>query len=310
MSMPLVTVVTPAYNAASYLVETIESVLHQAYPNIEYVVLDDGSTDNTIDVLKEYDGRILWDSHLNMGEALTVNKGWEMAHGEYVAIVNADDPVYPKWLETCVEFLEAHPDVLVAYPDWHMIDSDGGLIKPIQVYDYDYTNMVRWHHCLPGPGAVIRRKAFELEGGRNSKYRYVGDFEYWLRLGIHGPFARIPETLVTWRFHAASATSAQKGERMAREHLWLMDDLFARQDLPAAARNVRSEAYSAAYYIAAAQCVESVPALAREYLLKSLLCHRHSRPNGLKRSWALVGQVFVPKAVGRFLHILRRRLTE
>ncbi len=307
--MPLVTVVTPTYNAAHYLAETIESVLHQTYSQIEYVVLDDGSTDNTIEVLKRYDGRILWDSHPNMGEALTVNKGWAMAHGDYVAIVNADDPVLSGWLQTCVEYLDAHPEVLVAYPDWHMIDSAGGLIKPIQVYDYDYVNMVRWHHCLPGPGAVIRRKVFELEGGRNPKYRYVGDFEYWLRLGIHGPFARIPETLATWRFHAGSATSAQKGERMAREHLWLMDDLFARQDLPVAVKKVRLEAYSAAYYIAAAQCVESAPALAREYLLKSLLYHRHSRPNGLKRSWALAAQLFVPKPVVRLLRTLKKGLT-
>ena len=82
---------------------------------------------------------------------------------------------------------------------------------------------------------------------------------------------------------------------MAREHLWLMDDLYARSDLACAIREVQAEAYSAAYYIAAAQCVDIAPALSREYLLKSFLRHRHSHPNGLNRSWALVSQVFLPK---------------
>ena len=257
MPQPLVTVVTPTYNAASYLAETIESVLAQTYAHIEYIVLDDGSTDDTLTVLQQYDGRLHWETQPNMGEALTVNKGWDMARGEYVVIVNADDPVQPGLVASCVAYLEQHPDVLVAYPDWNMIDSAGELLRHIQVFEYDYRDMVRWHHCLPGPGAVIRRTAFNLEGGRNPKYRFVGDFEYWLRLGIHGPFARIPETLASWRFHTGSATSAQKGERMAREHLWLMDDLFARSDLPARVREVRAEAYSAAYYIAAAQCVDN-----------------------------------------------------
>ena len=98
MPQPLVTVVTPTYNAASYLAETIESVLAQTYAHIEYIVLDDGSTDDTLRVLKQYDGRLHWETQPNMGEALTVNKGWDMARGEDVVIVNADDRRSPaRW---------------------------------------------------------------------------------------------------------------------------------------------------------------------------------------------------------------------
>ncbi len=94
-SRPLVSVVTAAYNRASFLPETIESILSQSYPNIEYIVLDDGSADNTREVLARYDGRIRWESHPNMGESLTVNKGWNMARGDLVMTVNSDDPFCP-----------------------------------------------------------------------------------------------------------------------------------------------------------------------------------------------------------------------
>ena len=81
--LPLVTIVTPTYNQADYLAETIDSVLAQDYPNIEYIVIDDGSTDHTMEVLKQYEGRIHWERQSNMGQAATLNQGWAMAKGQY-----------------------------------------------------------------------------------------------------------------------------------------------------------------------------------------------------------------------------------
>jgi glycosyltransferase involved in cell wall biosynthesis len=91
----LVTIITPAYNRANYLDETIQSILNQDYPNLEYIVLDDGSKDNTVEVLKKYRGRIIWETHPNIGETRTVNKGLSMAHGDIIGIVNSDDPLLP-----------------------------------------------------------------------------------------------------------------------------------------------------------------------------------------------------------------------
>src|SRR4051812_39582335 len=108
---PLVTVITPTYNRADYLPETIASVLGQDYVNFEYIVLDDGSKDDTVSLLKRYDGRLTWYTHPNMGEARTVNKGWGMARGDFVVTVNSDDPVRPGLLRAGAEFLQARPDV-------------------------------------------------------------------------------------------------------------------------------------------------------------------------------------------------------
>ena len=200
-TLPLVSIVTPAYNRASYLDETIQSVLSQDYPNIEHIVLDDGSTDNTREVLEKYTGRIIWETHPNMGETRTVNKGWSMAHGEIVAVVNSDDPLLPGAVSAAAAFLQTHPDILVAYPDWDFIDPDSNVTGHHQVPEYDYLHMLRRHHCSVGPGAFIRRQAFELAGMRDPEFRYVADFEYWLRLGLYGKFARIPKTLATFRVH-------------------------------------------------------------------------------------------------------------
>ncbi len=95
-------------------------------------------------------------------------------------------------IETGVEFMLAHPQVLVAYPDWLMIDSKGKVLQDVKTYEYNFLNMIRWNRCFPGPGTFIRKKCFALARMRDPKYRLIGDFEYWLRLGLHGPFANPP----------------------------------------------------------------------------------------------------------------------
>ena len=121
-TQPLVTIITPAYNRADYLRETIESILQQDYPNVEYIVLDDGSKDNTVELLEEYTGRLIWESHKNMGEIRTVNKAYGMAKGEYIAVINSDDPLLPGAISAVVDTFLNNPDVLVVYPDWQYID--------------------------------------------------------------------------------------------------------------------------------------------------------------------------------------------
>jgi glycosyltransferase involved in cell wall biosynthesis len=271
-TLPLVSIITPAYNRASYLDETIRSVLEQDYPRIEYIVLDDGSTDNTREVLEKYTGRLIWETHPNMGEHRTVNKGWSMAHGEIVAVVNSDDTLLPGAVSTAVAFMQAHPDILVAYPDWNFIGPDSEFISHVQVPEYDYLYMLKHYHSIVGGGAFIRRKAFELAGMRDPDFKYVADFEYWLRLGLYGKFARIPKTLATWRVHPGSAWVSGNGKAMADEHVRLVEKLYSRPDLPPEVLRVRREAFSSAHYFAV---LTAGPARweARKHCLKSFLYH-------------------------------------
>jgi glycosyltransferase involved in cell wall biosynthesis len=303
-SCPLVSIITPAYNRAGYLAETIESVLNQDYPRIEYIVLDDGSTDNTREVLERYSGRITWQMHPNMGETRTVNKGIEMAHGEIVAIVNSDDPLLPGAVSRAVSFLQERPEALVVYPDWNYIDADSKPTGHIQVPDYDYLYMVRRHHCSVGPGAFIRRQAFQLAGLRDPKFRYVGDFEFWLRLGLHGPFARIPETLATFRLHPTSASLACQGQAMAAEHIRLVKTYYSTPNLPREVLAVRREAFAWAYYIAGITAGQDKHTARRCYA-RAVLYH----PRSILPQWKhlLYGSAPAPLArwVGRAFRTIR-----
>ena len=300
--LPLVSIITPAYNRTSYLEETIESVLNQDYPSIEYIVLDDGSTDNTREVLAKYTGRIIWETHANMGEARTVNKGLAMSRGEIVAVVNSDDPLLPGAVSEAVTYMEAHPDILVAYPDWNYIGPDSKITGHVRVPEYNYLRMLRQHYCAPGPGAFIRRQAFELAGMRDPDFKYVADFEYWLRVGLYGKFARIPRTLATFRVHPDSASVSHKGIAMANEHIRLVEQFYSRPDLPPEVQRVRAEAFSSAHLTAAACCKGARWAALRhcsratQYHAPSVLANL----NNLKR-WGMVCSFMLPESLADLL---------
>jgi glycosyltransferase involved in cell wall biosynthesis len=289
-TLPLVSIITPAYNRAGYLTETIDSILSQDYPRIEYIVLDDGSTDGTPEVLARYGSRIRWETHPNMGETRTVNRGLALAHGDIVAVVNSDDPLLPGAVRAAVGVFLERPDVLVVYPDWLMIDADSKPVRTIQVPDYDYALMVRRFRCIVGPGAFMRRRAVEAAGGRDAEYRFVADFDFWLRVGLLGPFARIPHVVATFRVHPASSSVSQRGQAMADEHVRLARQFFARADLSPAVRAFEQEALSWAFYYAG--FAASPPSLLSwGYFAKAIVAH----PASACRKWRLLAVLVVPR---------------
>lgn len=268
---PRVSVVTPTYNREKLLPETIDSILGQTYGNVEYLVIDDGSRDRTRAVVEGYGDRVRYLYHPNQGEAATVNRGWKAATGDYFAVVSSDDPMLPEWLERSVDFLEAHPEVVVAYPDWQVIDDSSNVLYPLRLPEFDYERMVAWSHCMPGPGAVIRRSATRSQAYlRDPRYIYVSDLEAWMRLGLLGPFARIPHVLASWRQHAGAATVAVKDKLRAREHVALVDDFFTRPGIPPEiARHYRG-AKARALFLAAQVLQDSAPAFSLAYYIRSL----------------------------------------
>ena len=248
---PLVTVITPTYNREVFLERTIDSILSQCYPNIEYIVIDDGSTDNTSQLLDKYQGQVRFESHANVGEQKTVNRGFSLAKGKYIAIVNSDDPLKANAISIAVNILENNPDLLAVYPDWDVVDENDQIIHNVRTKEFDYAAMLSLHDCIVGPGALITRQALEQVGLRNTDFRYVADFEFWLRLGLVGQMARIPQTLATWRRHDGAATFKEQGSEKASEHTRLINAFFQRDDLPAYIRKLKRKAMSWAHYVAA-----------------------------------------------------------
>ena len=264
-----VSILTPVFNQARYIAETLDSVLSQGYPGLEYLVIDDGSTDDTPEILKTYSNRIKLETQPNMGETATVNKGVTMLSGEIVGVVNGDDPLLPGAIKAIAQRFIDEPDLAVVYPDWKMIDADGKLLEYRKIQDYDYANMVRSHNCLPGPGSFFRHDLFLKLNGRDPNFRYVADFDFWLRAGLVGRFAHIPQTLATHRWYAGGTSSAARGAAMAEEHIRVINKLFSQPNLPTTVLSVKNEAFSTANFTAGVCCGENLP-LKKTYYKKAL----------------------------------------
>ena len=128
---PLVSIVTPSYNQGPYIEATIQSVVSQDYPHLEYIVIDGGSQDNTVAILKRYAERLCWISEPDHGQADAINKGFRIAHGEILAWLNSDDTYLPGAVCQVVEYFQRHPDVSMVYGEGQHVDAEGHISLPI-----------------------------------------------------------------------------------------------------------------------------------------------------------------------------------
>ena len=243
---PLVSIVIPSYNHARYLEGAVESVLAQDYPRVELIVIDDGSTDGSAALLEKYRGRFHFEVQPNQGQAATVNRGWRMARGEVLGYLSADDALLPRAVSASVDCLARNPDAVVCYCDYNLIDPASAFLRRVRAPEVDYRTMLTQMICAPGPGAFFRRTAFEKAGEWRSAYRQYGDFDFWLRLGLEGRFARIPEVLAAFRVHPGSQ-SFTHSPRAIEEPVKVMEGYFADPRVPAPLRETRAQALSAAH---------------------------------------------------------------
>jgi hypothetical protein len=223
MSEPAVTIVIPTFNRAEWLRGSIDSVLAQDYPDLELLVVDDGSTDATPELLSDYERRYERDrfralAQANAGQAAAINRGWDLARGDLVGYLADDDLLAEGGVSRLVAELVADPGCVVAYPGYHIIDADGHIHDTIRPIEYSPLEAVRLHDTIIGPGALIRRDALARAGAWDPELRWIGDLILWLRLSMHGRVTRVAEPLASWRRHPEGATS-QVGLEHAREHL-------------------------------------------------------------------------------------------
>ena len=241
-----VSIVIPAYNHAEFLAQAIDSVLAQSHP-VEVIVLDDGSTDHTREVLTRYTGRIYWETQQNMGQAATLNKGWNRAHGEFLGYLSADDVLAPEAVGKCVAALLETPSAVAAYPDFNLIDPQSGVVRSVHAPDFELCRALLGNECLPGPGALFRREAFLKAGGWNPAFRQMPDYDFWLRLGLHGEFIHVKEVLAGFRVHSGSQTYSVASPSRAEEPVTIISAILADAQLPAAASALRAPALANAH---------------------------------------------------------------
>jgi glycosyltransferase involved in cell wall biosynthesis len=220
-------VITPVYNGEKYIKETIDSVLSAIGDSeIEYLVVDDGSTDTTPIILKSYGDKVKVITQSNQGESSAVNTGFNNALGDFVVVVSADDPMFTSEIFRGVEnFFDANPEIVVWYPNWNMIDHEGKLIRTVYVDEYSEEKLIGRFVCMPGPGAFIRKSTALQIGGRREKWKFVGDYDFWLRISRVGQLRKRDSVLAQWRYHDDSASISQRGLRMFNERIAVINEV-------------------------------------------------------------------------------------
>ncbi|MCM2255436.1 MAG: glycosyltransferase [Vicinamibacteria bacterium] len=308
MGRPLVTVVTPTFDRAGLLAETIESVLAQRHRPLEYIVVDDGSTDGTTDLLARHGAALVALRQDHAGEAQAVRSGVARARGDYVVVVNSDDPALPGLIEEQVACLEQRPALLACYPDWRVIDHASRVVGECRADEFDLRRMLLTHRAAPGPGAMIRREALIGAGVRDARYRYAADLAFWLRLGLSGQAERIPKTLTTYRQHAGALSRAERGAAMADEQVRVIEDFFALAELLPELREIRSRALAAAHYAAALIQIDGCPPAAGRHFRRSLALAPLRFESDERSHAVLLAGALAPPALLPGLQSLRARM--
>ena len=243
--MPLVSIVTPSFNQGTYIRATLESVLSQDVHDIELIVMDGGSTDNTVEVLREFsDPRLVWYSESDRGQSHALNKGFRLSHGEYLSYLNSDDLLMPGAVRFALEYFAVHPRCDMVYGDCQVIDGAGRQIGTSPGKPFDLAQALRGVNPVVQPGAFWRRNVLESVGDFDETLRYTMDYDYWLRAGVKGfQLDYVSGERSAFRVHSQSKTMAESVHFWQdREHV--IDTLYASGNLPSHVLDEREHAFA------------------------------------------------------------------
>lgn len=201
---PKISVVTPSFNQGQFIEETLRSVLLQGYPNLEYIVMDGGSTDGSVDIIKKYEPWLTyWVSELDAGQSAAINNGFDLGTGEILAWLNSDDFYSPNMLTQAAIYLAYHPEVGMIYGDRNVVDEDSTIIQHLR-----YFNFIRWQlrfmSGIPQETVFFRATIFERVEQLDEQLQYAMDYDLWWRVSSVTKIQYIPGFIGNYRNHEAT----------------------------------------------------------------------------------------------------------
>lgn len=209
MPLPRVSIITPSYQQAAFLEETICSVLDQNYPDLEYWIIDGGSQDGSVEIIQKYQHRLAgWVSERDSGQAEAINKGFARATGDIVAWINSDDYYLPGAIHAAVAVMEQNPDVGLVYGDVLAINGAGQTIN-VQTFRPMGLDDLMQFSIIGQPSVFMRRSVLEQAGLLDLSYHYLLDHELWLRVAQHCKLRYVPARWSVSRYHAAAKNVSQ-----------------------------------------------------------------------------------------------------
>lgn len=271
--MTLVSIVTPSFNQSAYLEQTIRSVLQQDYPDIEYFVVDGGSTDGSLEIIKKYSGRLAWwISEKDRGQSEAINKGFARAHGEIAAWINSDDYYLPGAVSAAVRTFELHPEAVMVYGDMLAVDERGRIINTLKYRQLSLADLLCFQ-IIGQPAVFFRRSMLEPRGGLDTTFHFLLDHQFWIRLAARGPIVHMDQTLAAARYHAEAKNRLQAAE-FGREAFRILDWVAAQPTLASVYSRVARRARASAHRVDARYLLDSgQPRPALQAWTRALLTH-------------------------------------
>ncbi|MCD6425107.1 MAG: glycosyltransferase [Anaerolineales bacterium] len=247
---PLVSIITPSYNQAQYLEDTIQSVLQQDYPNLEYIIVDGGSTDGSPEVIEKYqDNFAWWVSEPDQGQADAINKGFKKANGEIIAWLNSDDLYLPGAISSAVDLFQKYPNSGVIYGDAVSADADGRLLNELRFSNWGTRDFLQFN-IICQPAVFMKRSIVEKVGYLDPTYHFFLDHQLWIRLSRETEFVHHPETWAVSRYHP-EAKNVTMASECGAEVIRIMDWAEKEPDLAAIIGKNYHQVWAGAYQMIA-----------------------------------------------------------
>ena len=263
------TIITPYYNQRETIEATILSVLNQSLKEIEYIVIDDGSTDGGIDIINKYSDKLTIIRQENKGQVKTQNYGWEIANGEYIGYLSSDDTLDSKCYETLVQYLDNSDEkVALAFPQNHLIDIDSKIIKQNVSKEFNLEETILTTECFIGAGSIFKKAYFNKYGGWDNRYIIGSDRAYFIYMAQNFELKLVPNAIAYYRYHSGSTVVCIKGAEKFLEYVRFLDVLFC--DITFDEKFI-SKSYSNAYFIVAINSFRNIEIInGFKYYIKAL----------------------------------------
>jgi len=301
---PLVSIVTPSYDQAAYLKQTLTSVFEQDYPRLEYLVVDGDSTDGSVEIIKKYADKLAWwVSEKDSGQAEAINKGFSRARGEIVAWLNSDDYYLPGAVSAAVKTFQQNPDVVLVYGNMLAVDDRGQTTNLLKYNQLTLEDLLCFQ-IIGQPAVFFRREALETAGQLDITYHCFLDHHLWLRIALQGRILHVDETWAAARYHSEAKNRARAAE-FGREAFRILDWVRKQSGLAEAVAGVERCARASAHRVNARYLLDGgQPWQSLVSWSRALIIHP---PTALARLNILVSALLRLSGLGRLREMVLQR---
>jgi GT2 family glycosyltransferase len=303
--MSLVSVITPSYNQAKYLEQTMLSVLEQDYPYIEYIVMDGASNDGSVEIIKKHAGKLThWESVKDNGQADAINKGFARATGDIIAWLNSDDYYLPGTVRAAVNIFEEHPEVVLVYADMLAVDENGATFNTLTYKQLTFEDLLCFQ-IIGQPAVFMRRSALQRTQGLNPTFHFLLDHLLWIQIAKHGKILHVNQTWSAARYHA-EAKNIAKASEFGREAFRILETIAQDKDLARTLLTIDRRAHASAFRVDARYLLDGgLPAQALKAWFRALVIYP---PVALKRMNIFVSAILNLLGLGKLREaVLARR---